>query len=369
MKIERVDLIQIKIPIKGHFETSYGRQYDAEKLVLKFYSPDFIVHTDCAAGSVPGFSYETLGTAREILKAYILPAIMGAPLQGPEDFWPRVARFRGHPMAKAAVENALWIMKALEEDMPLARLLGNHQDRVTAGVAIGIQDSAEELLDLVGRYLELGYRKIKMKIKPGADLDRVAAVRRSFPDILLMVDANNAYTLDDQDMIKALDEFNLLLIEQPLAYDDILDHAKLQKELETPIGLDESIPGPYQARVALELQACRAINIKQARVGGLTRAKEIHDLCQAGGVGVWCGGTMETGLGRAVITALSGLPNFTFPNDFSASDRYFARDIVDPEFHLNMDGTISVPQGPGLGVVVNEPVLDGYTVARDVIRI
>jgi len=369
MKIERVDLIQLQLPIVGHFETSYGRKYSSDKLILKFYTPDFVTYTECVAGTVLGYSYETIGTALVVLKELLLPAVMGQPLDGPEDFWKLCGRFRGHPMAKAAVENAFWILKALEEGRPLARLLGHDRDRVTAGVSVGIQDSAEELIDLIGGYLAEGYPKIKMKIKPGLDVARVEAVRRAYPDITLMVDANNAYSLADLDVLKALDQFDLLMIEQPLAYDDIFDHAKLQPQLKTPICLDESIHGPYFARVAIEMKACRIINIKQGRVSGLARAKKVHDICQRGGLGVWCGGMFETGVGRAVLVALAGLPNFIYPSDISASRRYYPRDIVDPEFSLNPDGTISVPQGPGLGVEVNEKVLDGYTTAREVIRV
>jgi O-succinylbenzoate synthase len=368
MRIERVDLIQLKIPMVGHFETSYGRRYDADKLILKFYTPDFVTYTECAAGTALGYSYETIGTAREVLKSYLLPAIMCCDLEGPEDFWKLCSRFRGHPMAKAAVENALWIIKALETNQSLAKLLGNEKDRVKSGVSIGIQDTAEELVDLTAQYLAKGYPRIKMKIKPGTDVSRVEAMRKAYPDIDLMVDANNAYTLEDIETLKALDRYGLIMIEQPLAYDDIFDHAKLQPELNTPICLDESIHGPYFARVAIETQACRIINIKQGRVAGLTMAKEVHDVCRQGAIGVWCGGMLETGVGRAVLVALAGLPNFIYPNDISASERYYPRDIVDPEFTLNPDGTISVPQGPGLGVEINEKVMDGYTMAREVIR-
>jgi len=368
MKIERVDLIHLKLPLVRHFETSYGRQYDVEKLILKFYTPDFTTYTECVAEPDLGYTYETIGTAREILRNYLLPAVMGKNLEGPEDFWVHCEKFRGHPITKAAVENALWIIKSLEENISLARTLGNEKDRIVSGVSVGIQDSAEELVDLVGEYLDAGYPKIKMKIKPGTDINRIEAVRNAYPDIELMVDANNAYSLDDIDTLKVFDRFNLLMIEQPLAYDDIFDHAKLQSQLETPICLDESINGPYFARVAIEMNACRIINIKQGRVGGLARAKAVHDICRDAGIGVWCGGMFETGIGRAAIVALAGLPNFIYPSDVSASNRYYHRDIVDPEFTLNPDGTISVPQAPGLGVTVNESVLDRYTVAREIIR-
>jgi len=228
MRIERVDLIRLKMPIVGHFETSYGRRYDSEKLLLKFYTADFETYTECVAGTALGYSYESIGTAREVLKTHLLPAVMGRELTGPDDFWRLCGRFRGHPMAKAAIENALWILTAMEKNISLAKLLGNEKDRVTAGVSIGIQDSSQELVDLATQYLEQGYPRLKMKIKPGADVKRVEAMRKALPDVPLMVDANNAYSLDDLDIIRALDGFNLIMIEQPLAYDDIMDHAKLQ---------------------------------------------------------------------------------------------------------------------------------------------
>ena len=369
MKIERVDLIVLKIPIVGHFETNYYRAYEVNRLILKFYCPDFISYTECVAGDFPSYSYETIGTAKEILKSHLLPAIMGEKLKDPEDFWKLCGHFRGHPMAKAAVENALWIFKALEEKKPLAHVLGNKKESIVAGVSIGIQDTTEKLVDQTAEYIAAGYPRIKIKIKPGKDISYVSAVRKSFPDIQLMVDANNAYSLNDIDTLKALDEFNLLMIEQPLAYNDIFDHAKLQPQLKTPICLDESIHGPYFARVALESKACRIINIKQGRVGGLARAKEIHDICKADDVGVWCGGMFETGVGRAAIAALAGLSNFIYPSDISASNRYYPRDIVDPEFTLNPDGTIDVPKKPGLGVSINESVLSSYTVSSEKVTV
>jgi len=309
-----------------------------------------------------------MGTALEVLRQNIIPAVMGREISDPLEFHQLCKGFRGHPMAKASVENAFWIYKALEKKQSLAELLGNQKDRLIAGAGIGIQSTPEALVKLVDQYLEEGYTKIKVKIKPGQDLKYVAAVRKSHPQIALMVDANNAYSLDDIDTMKALDEFDLLMIEQPLAYDDIYYHAKLQSQLKTPIGLDESINGPYFAQLAIELKACGCINIKQCRVAGLARAREIHDICADAGIGVWCGGMLETGIGRAILLALSGLPNFTYPMDIGASDKYFFQDIVEPEFKLNSDGTLSVPKAPGLGVEVNEEVLDRYTVAREVIR-
>jgi o-succinylbenzoate synthase len=368
MKIERVDLFQLEVPIVHVYETSYGRIDRAHPLILKFYTPDFTLFTECAAGAVKGFSYETIGTAREVLKGELLPAIIGRNVHDPAEFWQWCGHLRGHPMAKASVENAFWIIKALEEGKSLAALLGNEKERLVAGAGIGIQASPEALVGMADHYLAQGYTKIKIKIKPGRDLAYVAALRKAHPDVPLMVDANNAYTLDDIETLQTLDTFDLLMIEQPLGYDDIFEHAKLQARLKTPIGLDESIQGPYFARIAIEMNACGCINIKQCRMAGLARSCEVHDICQDAGIGVWCGGMLETGIGRAVLLALSGLPNFVYPMDIGASNKHFFQDIVSPEIKLNADGTISVPSAPGLGVEVDEKQLDRFTVARDIIR-
>lgn len=368
MKIERVDLMLLKLPIVGHFETSYERVYEEEKLILKFYTPDFVAYTECVSETSMRYSYETNGTAIEVLKSHLLPAVMGKELTGPEDFWKLCGDLRGHPMTKASVENAFWIFKALEKNISLAALLGNKKDRVVAGVSVGIQDSTKELVEQVDAYLAQGYPKVKLKIKPGADIEYIKAVRESFPDIKLMVDANNAYSLEDIDIFKAMDAYNLLMIEQPLAANDIFYHSKLQTKLKTPVCLDESIHNPYHAKIALEMNACSIINIKQGRVGGLSNAIEIHDIYSQAGFGVWCGGMFETGIGRALIIAMAGLDNFIYPSDISASDRYYHEELINQKFTLNSDGTITVPQGTGLGVEINEKILDKYTYYREVIR-
>jgi O-succinylbenzoate synthase len=362
-------MIQVRMPIIHPYEIAISRTVHAEHLILKVYTGDGFVFSECAAGAIPGFSYETMGTAREVLKSLILPVVMGKTIPGPDGLDPLCKKVRGHPMAKAVVENALWILRAQQMGISLAEMLGNRRDRLPAGAGVGIQDTKEDLVGLISQYVSQAYPKIKMKIKPGKDIKFVEHVRMAFPDISLMVDGNNAYSLDDANIFKVLDAFGLLMIEQPLAYDDILDHSRLQAQLKTPIGLDESIVEPSSARQAIEIKACRCINIKQARVGGLDKAKEIHDICQKGGIGVWCGGLMETGIGRAVLLAIAGLPNFIYPMDIGASDKYFQRDIIEPEIVLNRDGTLSVPRGPGLGVEVNEKIMDHYTVAREVIRI
>jgi O-succinylbenzoate synthase len=351
------------------FVTSYGQDYEMDKLILKVYTPDLFVYSECVAEGYPYYAYETVGTVSEILRKFILPSVMGISLFGPEDCRERILRFRGHPMAKAAIENAVWILKALEEGKPFWRVLGGEKDRVASGVPIGIQDSVEKLIDLIGLYLSKGYRRVKIKIKPGLDLEIVEAVRRNFPEIQLMVDANNAYSLKDVKTLKALDSYDLLMIEQPLAYDDIVDHAKLQSLIKTPICLDESIHGPYYARIAAELNACRIINIKQGRVGGLAAAREVHKIAQENSMGVWCGSMLETGIGQAVNLALATLPNFVYPNDIHESELFWAKDLIDPPITLNSDGTVSVPSAPGLGVQVDEDALEYFTVAREVIRL
>jgi len=368
MKIERVDIIHIRMNLVSPFQTSYGQDYEMDKIILKVYTPDLIAYSECVAEGYPYYAYETVGTVSEILKKFILPSVMGINLRGPEDCWEKISKFRGHPMAKAAIENAVWILKALEEGKPLRMLLGGEKDRVAAGVPIGIQDQEEKLIERIGSYLGKGYPRVKIKIKPGKDLAVVEAVRKQFPDITLMVDANNAYSLNNLEILKALDPYRLLMIEQPLAYDDIVDHAKLQSQMDTPICLDESIHGPYYARIAAELKACRIINIKQGRVGGLAPACEVNRIAQAEGIGVWCGSMLETGIGQAVNLALATLPNFVYPNDIHESELFWVKDLIDPPFTLNSDGTISVPSEPGLGVKVNEDVLEYFTVAREVIR-
>jgi O-succinylbenzoate synthase len=368
MKIERADIIHIRMNLVSPFQTSYGEDYEMDKIVLKVYTPDMIAYSECVAEGYPYYAYETVGTVSEILRKFILPSVMGIHLSGPEECWEKISRFRGHPMAKAAVENAVWILKALEEGKPLGKLLGGEKDRVPAGVPIGIQDHVEKLIELIGLHLRKGYPRVKIKIKPGKDLDVVEAVRKQFPDITLMVDANNAYSLSDLKTLKALDPYRLLMIEQPLAYDDIVDHAKLQSQMDTPICLDESIHGPYYARIAAELNACRIINIKQGRVGGLAPACEVHKIAQDKGIGVWCGSMLEMGIGQAVNLAIASLPNFVYPNDIHESELFWVKDLIDPPVTLNSDGTISVPSEPGLGVKVNEDVLEHFTVGREVIR-
>jgi O-succinylbenzoate synthase len=299
-----------------------------------------------------------------MLETFFLPAVVGRSLKGVDDFRRLVGSYKGHPQARAGFELALWDVIGKASGRSLRALLGGERDRVPVGVSIGIQPDAQSLVRAAEAYLRQGYRRLKVKIKPGRDVEDVRAVRRAFPDVALQVDANSAYTLEDRGTLKDLDEFALLLIEQPLAEDDLIDHARLQAEMRTAICLDESILSARHARQALEIGACRIINIKPARVSGLAEARAIHDLCLAREIPVWCGGMLETGIGRAANLALASLPGFTLPGDISASERYYERDIAAPTFALNPDSTIDVPTGPGLGIQVDLAELDRVTLRK-----
>jgi O-succinylbenzoate synthase len=316
---------------------------------------------------VPGYSYETTTTAWHILRDFLAPAVLGQELTDIPGLVAHYARVRGHSMAKAGLEMAAWDLMGQARGKSLAQLLGGERDRVEVGVSVGIQPTTAALVERVGRYIAEGYTRIKIKIKPGRDVAEARAVRAAFPDIRLQVDANSAYRLADAPLFRQMDDLNLLLIEQPLAEDDIYDHSQLQPQLKTPICLDESILSADHARAAVELGACRIINIKAGRVGGLLEAKKIHDWCRERGVPVWCGGMLETNIGRASNVALATLAGFTLPGDISASARYYAEDIADPPFVLNPDSTLSVPTAPGLGVKINQRNLERFTVRREVL--
>jgi len=280
------------------------------------------------------------------------------------DFQNIVSGIRGHNLAKAGVEMALWDLLGKRENKSLRELLGGVRDKVEVGVSVGIQESAQGLVKTVAEYVSQGYARIKIKIKPGRDVEDASAVRKEFPNIRLQVDANSAYSLDDVDILKPLDKLNLLLIEQPLFEDDIWDHHKMQQRFETPICLDESIVSPRHVRYAIEMNACRVINIKAGRLGGLSQSVMAHDLCREVSMPVWCGGMLETGIGRASNVALASLPNFILPGDISASDRYYARDITQERFVLNPDSTIDVPRGAGLGMTIDEDALKDFSLQR-----
>jgi O-succinylbenzoate synthase len=352
MKIEQVELHYIDMPLVHPFETSFGREVTRPCILVTVHADGLTGWGECTANSGPWYSSETIETAWHVLRDFLIPELLGQETQSPVDVVTRFKRVRGHPMARAGLENAVWDALAQSQGVSLARALGGVRDRVPVGVSVGIELTLAALMDRVAEHLAEGYRRIKLKIKPGWDVAVVRAVRERWPDLQLQVDANSAYTLADGPLLRELDQFNLLLIEQPLHHDDIVDHAQLQKQLRTPICLDESIHSPEHARWALDIGACRIINIKVGRVGGLTAAQQIHDLCAERGVPVWCGGMLETNIGRAANVALAALPNFTLPGDISASARYYTQDIAEPNFTLNDDSSVGVPSKPGLGVHV-----------------
>lgn len=365
MRIDRVELRHIRMELITPFETSMGIEKDEEHIIVRVDGEGVTGWGESVAEGTPFYSYETVQTAWHILRDFLVPSVLGRDLASVHEAIGLNEKVRGHMMAKAGLEAALWDLFAKAQGISLSRLLGGTRGRIDVGVSIGIQASPSHLLRSVDAYLREGYRRIKIKIAPGRDLAFVEAVRKEYPDILFQVDANSAYTLDDVETFRAMDHHRLLLIEQPLGYDDIYDHSKLQRVLQTPICLDESIHSLADARAALELDSCRIINIKPGRVSGFTTSKAIHDLCAASNVPVWHGGMLESGIGRAGNVALASLPNFTLPGDISASKRYYREDIVDPPFEVAADGTMAVPAGPGLGVRVVPELLDRVTVRKE----
>jgi O-succinylbenzoate synthase len=363
MKIDSIRLHHLSMPLVAPFETSFGRETDRQCVLVEINSEGLTGYGECVATRDPGYNYETTGTAIHILRDFIAPLMLGTDVKDAVDFQNLVSGIRGHYLAKAGVEMALWDLIGKRENKSLRELLGGVRDKVEVGVSVGIQPSAQSLVQTVTDYVRQGYARIKIKIKPGRDVEDASAVRKEFPNIRLQVDANSAYSLDDVQTLKPLDKLNLLLIEQPLFEDDIWDHHKMQEQFETPICLDESIVSPRHARYAIEMNACRVINIKAGRLGGLSQAVMVHDLCREVSMPVWCGGMLETGIGRASNVALATLPNFILPGDISASNRYYARDITNERFVLNSDSTIDVPRGPGLGMTIDEDALRQFSLA------
>lgn len=364
MRLERIELFHLRMPLRSPFETSFGSAVERDCLIVRVDAEGLVGWGESAADRWPGYSYETAGTAWHFLSDFAVPRVLGEVIRSPRDLRQRLADLKGHPLARAGLEMAIWDLVGKASASPLSALLGGARARVEVGVSVGIQPSPKALISTVASYVGQGYARIKLKIKPGRDVDEVRAVRREFPDLRLQVDANSAYSLEDAAVFEAMDDLGLLLIEQPLAEDDLIDHSRLQARLRTPLCLDESILGLRHARQALEIAACRAINIKPGRVGGLDEAVAIHDLCLQRGVPVWCGGMLETGIGRAANLALASLPGFRLPGDISATDRYYEKDIAGPPFVLNPDSTIDVPQEPGLGVEIDGPALEKYTLRR-----
>lgn len=363
MKIDRVCLYHIRMPLRTAFETSFGRIDTRDCILIEAFCDGLVGYGECVADRDPGYSYETTQTAWHVLRDFLIPAILHQDIDSPADLQSRMNFVRGHLMAKAGLELSLWDLLGKSRTQSIRQMIGGTRERVDVGVSVGIQASPGELVKVVEGYLDDGYRRIKIKIKPGRDLMETQAVRRAYPNLKLQVDANSAYSLETATALITLDDLNLLLIEQPLDEDDLWDHSKLQAQLKTPICLDESILSARHAQQALEMKACRVINIKAGRVGGLRNGIAIHNLCYDQNIPVWCGGMLETGVGRAANLALASLPGFVLPGDISATDRYYLEDITNERFYLNSDSTIDVPDQPGLGITINQKILNKVTLS------
>ena len=350
MRIDKIELFLCRLPLVHFFETSFGRSYDRTFVLVRVEGDGHEGWGESVAEANPYYSSETTETVWHIVTGFIAPLVIGRTFDHPREIFPALARVRGHNMAKAGVEMAAWDLYAQSIGRPLSKVLGGTRARIPSGVSIGIQDSFDQLLDKIDRELAAGYQRIKIKIKPGWDIEAVERVRAKFPSIGLQVDANAAYTLADTALLARLDPFNLLLIEQPLDYDDVMDHVVLQRSIKTPVCLDESIHTVRIARDAIAAGACKIINIKPGRVGGHQASIELHDLCAANGIPVWHGGMLESGIGRAHNIHLASLPNFRLPGDIAASKRYYQPDLIEPAIDIAADGTIAVPDGPGIGV-------------------
>ncbi|HYW44015.1 MAG TPA: o-succinylbenzoate synthase [Bryobacteraceae bacterium] len=369
MKLERITLRQIRMPLVHFFETSFSRTYGRDIILVEAEGEGASGWGEVTAGENPFYNEEWTGSAWMILRDYVAPRVLGHEFQGPQDVYPLTAHIRGHNMARGGLEAAVWDLAARLEGVPLWKKIcapGSPARReIPCGVSIGIQDSVGQLFEKIETELAAGYQRIKMKIKPGWDVDVVRQVRERFPSIKLMADANSAYTLADTDHLRKLDDFYLMMIEQPLSHDDIIDHAELQSRLQTPICLDECIRTAHHAEQAVKLRACGIINIKLGRVGGFREARRVHDVAQAAGIPVWCGGMLEAGVGRAHNVALATLPNFVLPGDVSASKRYWKQDIIQPAVETTARGTIEVRDEPGFGYALDHDYIRAITVREE----
>jgi len=368
MKIEAITLREVHMPLVHFFETSFGRTYSRRILLVTVEGEGLRGWGECVAGEDPFYSSEWIESAWPTMRKYLAPALIGKSVSQGREVPALLNRVRGHRMAKAALENAVWDAEARAKNEPLWKLLGGTRREIPCGVSIGIQDSHQQLMEKIATELAAGYRRIKLKVKPGWDIAVLEKVRSRWSDITLSVDANAAYTLDATEHLREFDQFNLLMIEQPLWNDEINYHARLQKELRTAICLDESIESARAAAFAAEAGACRIVNIKVGRVGGFSEAKKVHDVCQANRIPVWCGGMLETGIGRAHNIALSTLENFSLPGDVSASKRYWKEDIIEPEVEVSRDGLIAIREQAGTGYSVMEDLIEKLTVRKEMIR-
>lgn len=368
MKVETLILREINLCLKAPFETSFGTMWNRRILLVEVLADGLSGWGEITAGEGPFYNPETTDTSWTIFRDFIAPVVLGKHLASPGDLPALLEPVRGHEMTKAGVENALWDVESQRQNISLASLLGGTRSEISCGVSIGIQDDPELLIPKIEKELAAGYQRIKIKIKPGKDLDFIRAVRKRFPAVKLMVDANSAYRLEEAQHLKQFDAFDLMMIEQPLAWDDIFDHSRLQAQICTPICLDESIHNARHAGAAIELRACRIINIKLGRVGGHSEACRIQKLCLDHSIPVWSGGMLETGIGRVHNVIMSSLPGFVLPGDVSASRRYWDEDIIEPEVTVSSSGTIRVPTSPGLGYSVRRKRIEQLTVRQEVFR-
>jgi len=368
MKIEAVTLREIQMPLVHFFETSFGRTYSRRILLVTVHSDGIEGWGECVVGEDPFYSSEWIESAWPTLTKYLIPTMLGKTIESGRECPALFAKIRSHRMAKAGLENAIWEAESIQKKIPLWKLLGGSRREIPCGVSIGIQDSIEQLLEKIQIELSAGYRRIKVKVKQGWDLKVFERIRSRWADITLSCDANSAYTLDETEHLRKFDQFNLLMIEQPLWNDDIYYHARLQKELRTAICLDESIVNVRSAAFAIETGACRIVNMKVGRVGGFSEALKIHDLCQSHSIPMWCGGMLETGIGRAHNIALSTLQNFSLPGDVSASKRYWKEDIIDPEVEVSPQGMIAIKDQPGTGYRLKPDLIEKLTVRKETLQ-
>jgi o-succinylbenzoate synthase len=364
MEINKIVLRRMQLDLKAPFQTSFGTQLVREFIVVEVYSEHYIGYGECVVSSEPLYNEETVKTAWHIMEDFLIPLIYNkGVINHPDEVSELFKPIRRNNMAKSALEGAIWDLYAKKNNITLAKALGGEKESIDVGVSIGIQETLGDLINVVEGFVYEGYKRMKIKIKPGADYNMLKGVRERFPSIQMMADANSAYTLDDIDVFKKLDELDLMMIEQPLSHDDIIDHAKLQLHIKTPICLDESIHSLEDARKAVELGSCKIINIKIGRVGGLTEAKKIHDFCLSKSIPLWCGGMLESGIGRAHNIAITTLANFVLPGDTASSSRYWNEDIITPEV-VAINGTIQVPEGSGIGYQPAEALMDKYTLEK-----
>ena len=364
--IKQIEIRELRMRLLHPFETSFGVTQDRHIVLVKVSDGANTGWGEVTAGEGPFYSYETKETAWYVLHEFIIPNVIGKELSGPSDFGAMVRGIRGHNMAKAGVEIALWDLDAKIKNVPLWKVLGGTRERIDCGVSIGIQPTINKLLSKIDTEVRAGYRRIKIKIKPGWDIEVIRQVREAFPKIRLMGDANSAYTLADVDVFKKMDKYNIMMFEQPLHHEDMIDHAELQRQIETPICLDESIHSADDARKAVKIGACRIINVKLGRVGGHREVRAIHEVCREAGIPVWCGGMLESGIGRAHNVALSSLENFSLPGDVSASKRYWSEDIIDPPVEVSAEGQIAQAGGGGIGYRVKEDLIERLSVRSQV---